>query len=280
MEQINQNNIDFPEELKNIKPQVKKIYVVGEKKNLKMKKIAIIGSRQCTAYGIKVAYEFAYKLAKAGICIVSGMALGIDKYAHLGALDAGGKTIAVLGGGFNYIFPEEHTVLYNRIIAENSTVITEYNPHTIPEKKNFPKRNRIISGISLGVLVVEAEYRSGASITAQYAKQQDKKIFCIPSNIDSSNGIGTNRLIKEGATLVTNVSEILKEIAEEKQVSEVPEEYEAIYNVIKNGTHQLNAICKKVNQTASEVMATLTMLEIEGYIQSLAGQEFILKEGI
>lgn len=275
MQIICKNDMEFPELLKKEKPIVEKLYVQGNVQNLQLSTIAIVGSRECSPYGIKVAYEFAYQLAKAGLCIASGMAIGIDKYAHLGALDANGKTIAVLGSGFQHIFPEENIGLYHRIIAENGTVITEYEPQVIPNSNHFPKRNRIISGISLGVLVVEAEYRSGASITAQYARKQEKPLFYIPSNIDSSKGIGTNRLIKEGAKLVTSVSDILEQINIKEQNKEIPLEYKEIYEVIKKGTHQINAICKKLNQNPSKIMSILTIMEIDGYVQSITGQEFI-----
>lgn len=275
MQIICKSDIKFPEMLKEVKPVLEKLYVQGDVQNLQLPKIAIIGSRECTPYGIKVAYEFGYQLAKAGLCIVSGMAIGIDKYAHLGALDANGKTIAVLGGGFQHIFPQENIGLYCRIIAEDGTVITEHEPNVIPNNNNFPKRNRIVSGISLGVLVVEAEYRSGTSITAQYARKQGKPLFCIPSNIDSSKGIGTNRLIKEGAKLVTSVTDILEQIDVQEKDTKIPLEYKEIYEVIKKGTHQINAICKKLNQNPSKVIPILTMMEIEGYVRSFAGQEFI-----
>lgn len=275
MQIICKNDMEFPELLKKEKPIVEKLYVQGNVQNLQLPTIAIVGSRECSPYGIKIAYEFAYQLAKAGLCIASGMAIGIDKYAHLGALDANGKTIAVLGSGFQHIFPEENIGLYHRIIAENGTVITEYEPQVIPNSNHFPKRNRIISGISLGVLVVEAEYRSGASITAQYARKQEKPLFCIPSNIDSSKGIGTNRLIKEGAKLVTSVTDILEQMYMQEQNKEIPLEYKEIYEVIKKGTHQINAICKKLNQNPSKIMSILTIMEIDGYVQSITGQEFI-----
>lgn len=275
MQIICKNDMEFPELLKKEKPIVEKLYVQGNVQNLQLPTIAIVGSRECSPYGIKIAYEFAYQLAKAGLCIASGMAIGIDKYAHLGTLDANGKTIAVLGSGFQHIFPKENVGLYHRIIAENGTVITEYEPNVIPNNNYFPKRNRIISGISLGVLVVEAEYRSGASITAQYALKQEKPLFCIPSNIDSSKGIGTNRLIKEGAKLVTSVSDILEQMNIKEQNKEIPLEYKEIYEVIKKGTHQINAICKKLNQNPSKIMSILTIMEIDGYVQSITGQEFI-----
>lgn len=275
MQIICKNDMEFPELLKKEKPIVEKLYVQGNVQNLQLPTIAIVGSRECSPYGIKIAYEFAYQLAKAGLCIASGMAIGIDKYAHLGTLDANGKTIAVLGSGFQHIFPKENVALYHRIIAENGTVITEYEPNVIPNNNYFPKRNRIISGISLGVLVVEAEYRSGASITAQYALKQKKPLFCIPSNIDSSKGIGTNRLIKEGAKLVTSVSDILEQMNIKEQNKEIPLEYKEIYEVIKKGTHQINAICKKLNQNPSKIMSILTIMEIDGYVQSITGQEFI-----
>lgn len=281
MKILNEQDIEFPEDLKKIKPIVKKIHIQGDIQNFYLDKIAIIGSRDCTTYGMKVAYEFGYKLAKAGLCIVSGMALGIDKYAHLGTLDAGGKTIAVLGGGFKHIYPEQNIGLYRRILEEGGTAITEHNPDELPNGRNFPKRNRIVSGISLGVLVVEAEHRSGTSITVQYAKTQGKKIFCIPSNIDSTKGVGTNRLIKEGAKLVTNINDILEEISNPSKAMElqqqVPKKYQEIYNLIQNGTHELNSICRQLKRPLSQIMPILTMMEIEGHIESTSGQEFIIK---
>lgn len=280
MQIIDLNSKYYPKELKEIKDAPERLYIKGNIENIGKNAIAIIGSRDCTIYGKEIAYQFAYELSKEGFCIVSGMAVGIDKYAHLGALDSGGATIAVLGSGFNNIYPPGNLNLYNRIIKENSTVISEYEPNTKPEGHNFPKRNRIVSGLSLGVLVVEAEHRSGTTITARFAMQQNKPVFCIPSNINSTKGVGTNKLIQEGAKMVVNVEDILVQMKgiEKEEICNIPVEYEEIYSVIKNGQISLNEICKKLNQKASQISSILTFMEIEGYIEQIGGQNFKVKE--
>lgn len=280
MQIINLDSNIYPNKLKKIQNVPEKLYVHGNIENIDKKSIAIIGSRDCSLYGKETAYQFAYELSKAGFCIVSGMAKGIDKYAHLGALDAEGSTVAVLGSGFNNIYPTENINLYNRIIQENGTVITEYKPNTKPESHNFPKRNRIVSGLSLAVLVVEAEYRSGTTITAGFALKQNKPVFCIPSNINSTKGIGTNKLIQEGAKMVVSVEDILEymQTFEQENNSNIPAEYEEIYSVIEGNTITLNEICKKLNRKPNEISSILTFMEIEGYIEQISGQNFKVKE--
>ena len=159
-----------------------------------------------------MAFNFAYELSKKGFIIISGLARGIDTYAHLGALKASGKTIAVLGSGLKHIYPSENKKLCNEIVKNGGAIITEYEPHTKPLPMNFPSRNRIISGLSNGVLVVEAKQKSGTLITVDYALEQGKDVFVIPGNITSINSYGTNELIKQGAKLVTNTKEIIEEI--------------------------------------------------------------------
>ena len=173
--------------------------------------ISIIGSRSCTENGIKLATKFAKGLSKQGIVIASGMAVGIDSAAHRGTLKAKGKTIAVLGSGFNNIFPKENINLYNEIIKNDGLVITEYEPNIEPSSKRFLERNRIVSGLSIGILVVEAAHRSGTSVTARLATEQEKKIFVLPHEIGDIHGVGTNRLIRNGAILVTSPKEIIEE---------------------------------------------------------------------
>ena len=151
-------------------------------------------------------------LAKEGFVVISGLARGIDTYAHLGAVKASGKTIAVLGSGLKHIYPSENKKLCNEIVKNGGAIITEYEPHTKPLPMNFPSRNRIISGLSNGVLVVEAKQKSGTLITVDYALEQGKDVFVIPGNITSINSYGTNELIKQGAKLVTNTKEIIEEI--------------------------------------------------------------------
>ena len=173
--------------------------------------ISIIGSRSCTENGIKLATKFAKGLSKQGIVIASGMAVGIDSAAHRATLKAKGKTIAVLGSGFNNIFPKENIKLYHEIIKNNGLVITEYEPNIEPSSNRFLERNRIVSGLSIGILVVEAAHRSGTSVTARLATEQEKKVFVLPHEIGDIHGVGTNRLIRNGAILVTSPREIIEE---------------------------------------------------------------------
>lgn len=187
----------YPKKLLDINDFPKELYVAGNIDLLnKEQTVAIIGSRDCTEYGRKYATLFAEELSKKDICIVSGMAIGIDAAAHIGAVTKKGRTIAVLGGGFNKIFPKENEWLFHKILANEGCIITEYAKDVEASKETFPIRNRIVSGLSKVVLVVEAEARSGTSITAALAKKQGRIVCCLPSNIDSKCGIGTNRLIK------------------------------------------------------------------------------------
>ena len=212
MKIIYQAQKEYPKKLNNIYSSPSKLYVLGDVNVLNKPSIAIIGCRAATDYGKKMAFKFAYELAKKDIVIVSGLARGIDICSHLGAIKAKGKTIAVLGSGFNHIYPSEHKIYCKQILQTGGAVITEYEPKIKPEKMNFPLRNRIISGLSKGILVVEAKKKSGTLITVDYALEQGKDIFVIPGNITNENSVGTNELIKQGAKLVTNIDEILEEI--------------------------------------------------------------------
>ena len=210
---IDVNDEKYPRRLRKIKNFPIEIYAVGNIDLLNSKRtVAIVGSRKCTEYGRLVTTNFAKELADKEICIISGMAIGIDGIAHDAAIKKVGRTIAVLGSGLNKIFPPENEWLFHKIIENSGCIVSEYPPNTEADKKNFPIRNIIISGLADSVLVVEAVYRSGSSITAKYAVAQGKKIFAIPSNIYSSAGIGTNKLIQEGAILVTSPDQILKEM--------------------------------------------------------------------
>ena len=210
MEIIKKEHNDYPKKLKQLYDSPKQIYIEGNRKILDSDSIAIIGSRVCSKYGASMAYNFGYELAKKGIVIISGLARGIDSYAHLGAVSAKGKTIAVLGSGLKNIYPKENLGLCREILKYGGAIITEYNINEKPEKKNFPARNRIISGLSNGVLVVEAKKKSGTLITVDFSLDYGKDIFCIPGNITSEYSYNTNELIKQGAILVTNVNEIIE----------------------------------------------------------------------
>lgn len=198
----------YPDKLKNIYASPKKLYILGNIDLLNCKSIAIIGCRNCTRDGAINAYKFGYKLAKKGVCIISGLARGIDAYSHIGAIKARGKTIAVLGSGLDVIYPRENIQIYFEILKNNGLVLSEYPLGAKPEKHHFPERNRIISGLSDGVLVVEAKEKSGTLITVDFALDQGKDIYAVPGSINSENSYGTNNLIKEGATPVTMVDDI------------------------------------------------------------------------
>ena len=210
---VNMNSKYYPERLKYIDTPPKQLYCLGNLELLNYKNnLAIIGSRICSDYGEKVAKEFAFNLAKENFAIVSGLAKGIDSFAHIGALNARGRTIAVLGSGLDNIYPKENIKLVESIINKNGLVISEYPLGIRPLKQNFPARNRIISGLSDSVLVVEARKNSGTNITVDFALEQGKDVFVIPGNIYSKTSDGTNFLITEGAIPVLNYKDLLKNI--------------------------------------------------------------------
>ncbi len=197
-----------------------------------------------------------------------------------------GNTIAVLGSGINNIYPKENLKLANDIIENGGCIISEYPNDAEVKMSNFPKRNRIISAISEGILVIEAKYRSGSTITANLGFKQGKKVFCLPSNIDSKLGVGTNKLIQKGAKLVINVEDIFSELGIKKlredivqkwkyEEKNVPKEYKEIYKAIGNSPTDINTICYKTNIPIQEVSQKLTMLEIKEYIRVLPGDMFV-----
>ena len=208
------NSGDYLERLRNIYDPPKKLYVLGNFKILKEKAIAIVGSRKATEYGKKVAFQISQELTKENINIVSGLAIGIDTYAHLGAISIQNQasTIAVLGSGIDEMYPKENTELARKIIQTGGCIVSEYPLGTKPNKINFPQRNRIISGLSEGVVVVEASEKSGSLITAEFGIEQGKEIFAVPGNIDNLLSKGTNKLIQDGAKMVLSSKEILEEI--------------------------------------------------------------------
>lgn len=216
-EYINKNNIklitifdkEYPQNLKKIYDKPIILFAKGNIELLQKGGIAIVGSRNCSNYGRITAQKIAYDLAKKDICIISGLAKGIDKYSHVGALKAEGDTIAVIGSGLDYIYPSENKNVYEEIIKNNGVIVTEYIIGTRPNKMNFPARNRIISGLSYGIVVVEAQEKSGALITVDFGLEQGKDIFAVPGNINNVNSVGTNNLIKQGANIVTDYNDII-----------------------------------------------------------------------
>lgn len=264
------------------------MYFEGDVSLLTTPIISIVGSRSCSDNGVKLAKKFASELSYQNVTVASGLAIGIDAVSHKATLDAGGKTIAVLPCGLDNVFPKENVSLYNEIIAKGGLVLSEYSPKTSAKSEYFLQRNRIVSGIALGILVVEAAYRSGTSVTAKLAKQQNRKVFVLPHEIDDMYGVGTNRLLKNGATLITSTEEIInafdfltykpmvikKEVNQDLKFNKRPLknlEYQEVYELISDKIISINDIYQKLNKTISQINYDLFMLEIEGYIKKEAG---------
>lgn len=278
---------EYPEKLRAIKNQPKQLYILGNKKLLQNECVGIIGSRNCSYYGEKMAQQFAEELSSNNITIVSGLAIGIDTYAHIGAMREKGKTIAVLGGGFNNLFPKENKKLFENIIENGGCVITEYEPDIFCNKFTFPQRNRIVAGLSKCILVIEAKEKSGALITAQIAKEQNKKVFCIPSNLTNECSRGSNMLIKNGASITLDSDNILKEFKQNEQVLsfknkkakkkiEIKDKLQKeIYNFLSDEPVNIEEINLKVKLDIKEINFALTILEMEGHIKKLAGNKFV-----
>lgn len=203
---------DYPYLLKQIYDSPSVIYIMGNKKILSQNGIAIVGSRNCSLYGQKIAKYLSYQLAKKGIHIISGLARGIDTFSHIGTLQAKGKTIAVLGSGLDVIYPPENAKLAEKIVESGGCLVSEYIVGTKPLGEHFPARNRIISGLASGVVVVEASEKSGSLITVDFALEQGKNVYAVPGNINSPNSLGTNSLIKQGAKIVTSIEDILEDL--------------------------------------------------------------------
>ena len=281
------NNPKYPALLKEIYDPPVCLYVLGELPDDCFPKISIIGSRRCSEYGLTVARTLGYKLAACDITVVSGMAKGIDASAHRGALEANGKTAAVLGCGVDICYPSENERLRNEII-KNGCLISEFPPKTKPLPQYFPLRNRIISGLSMGTVVVEAAEKSGTLITVGQALDQGREVFAIPGNITSKLSRGTNSLIKQGAALTESYIDILdalglpdktasNETDETKPYSGIqlkPDE-RLVYDAIGRDPVSQTDIMLQSKSQAHTVQYILTMLEINGYIQKLPGQRYI-----
>lgn len=286
---IDYNNDLYPQKLLDIKGFPKQLHYIGNEKLLNSAKIiAIVGSRDCSEYGRKYARIFAMELARYNICVVSGLAIGIDAAAHFGAVYEKGRTIAVLGGGFNHLYPKENRWLFNEIIANEGCVITEHADDDETKLTGFPRRNRIISGIADGVLIVEAKKNSGTKVTARYAKQQGKKLYCIPHSLDSKNGTGVNELILNGGKFVTEPMQIVKDLYnleeipeieyEQQNIIQVSEEYREIFYLLKEQEMTKDEISRKLDKNISEVNAILTMMELEGYVRQTSGNLFKVRK--
>lgn len=274
----------YPENLKNIYDPPPVLYVKGKITKEDTNSIAIVGSRKATEYGLKTAEQFGKELAEAGFTVVSGMALGIDSAAHRGALKAGGRTIAVFACGLNYIYPRSGLNLAKEII-KNGAIISEYPLGIEAIPQNFPARNRIISGMVKGVLIVEANKKSGSLITGDFALEQGRDVFAVPGNINSPSSKGTNELIKNGAKLVDSISDIIEEYYGLLDMNNVCtkeivfNETEAeIINLLKISGKSLDDIIEAISIEPSKVLSAITLLEIRCVIKQIDGAFYIMNE--
>lgn len=275
---------DYPKYLKNIYSPPIFLYYKGEIKKSDEIAIAIVGTRKPSNYGKEIAKEFSSEISRHHVTIISGLARGIDSIAHRAALDNNGRTIAVIGSGLDVIYPPENEKLFKQII-ENGCVISEFKLGTQPEAQNFPQRNRIISGLSKGVLIIETKIVGGAIQTANHALDQGKEVYAIPGNIHSINSEGTNYLIQQGnAQLVLSPSEILKDL--KIDLSEVSNEKrkknfedltlfeQKIIDVLADKQLQIDQIAELTCLSVSECLVILLNLEFKGYIRQLPGKYF------
>jgi DNA processing protein len=274
---------DYPSLLKNIHDPPPVLYVQGELMLRDDWALAVVGTRRPTVYGREATRTLVGTLAASGVTIVSGLAYGIDTQAHQMALEAGGRTIAVLGCGIDIIYPAKNRGLAQRIISSGA-LVSEYPLGTRPEGGNFPRRNRIISGLSLGVLVVEGTRRSGALITADYAAEQGREIFAVPGNILSPNSAGPNQLIQQGAKLVTAIGDVLEElnltmVAEQVEAREIIPDNEveaALLELLSSEPVHVDELGRAAALPISEVASTLTLMELKGKVRQVGGMNYVI----
>jgi len=273
---------NYPKFLKKIKNPPRVLYFLGEIKT-RENCFAIVGTRRCSPYGKQVALDIAGDLANAGLTIVSGMAPGIDTFAHTACVERKKRTIAVLGTGLDEksIYPKSNLKLAKKILESGGCLISEYPPGTSGAKFTFPQRNRIISGLSLGVLVVEAPEKSGALITAEYAFSQKRKVFAIPGLIYSKVSRGCHYLIKRGARLIENANDILEELRLKKlrlvgSAEGETQEENLVLGVLEEEALYIDKIIEKTKLPAQKVVSTLAILEIKGKVRNLGGNIYAL----
>lgn len=277
---IDYKSSDFPYMLRQIDDPPKQLYYIGDISCVKNKSIAIVGSRRYTVYGKRVSKMVGRRMAEAGVSVVSGLATGIDTFAHEGALEFNSSPIAVLGSGIKQMYPVSNTQLMANI-ASNGVVISEYEPDFRCQRWSFPRRNRIISGLSEAVILVEANANSGALITAQYAMAQGKTIYAVPGNINSHFSAGTNQLIRDGATPLFIIDDVLNDLG--VSIPSVYDSYEGLSEKEKNvvmlikkyGEMGVDEIAKNLDTKTTQVNGILTILEIKGIVTSCAGKFFL-----
>jgi len=275
---------EYPPNLKNIFNPPPYLYIKGELDMNDINPVAVVGSRLCDHYGIRMARKLTAGLAESGVTIISGMAMGIDAVAHGYCIKNGGRTIGVLGNGVDVIYPRENRELYE-VVPRNGALVSEFPLGTSPESTNFPQRNRVISGISVGVVVIQASEKSGSLITATFASEQNREVFAVPGNVNSRLSAGTNMLIKKGAKLVENTDDILEEIIQlrdragrqKRQVENIQElqgDERKVLDLLSSKTYHIDKITEKMDIEPSNILAVLLELELKGIVEQLPGKYF------
>jgi DNA processing protein len=270
----------YPVLLREIAAPPPVLYYRGELLETDATAVAIVGTRRVTQYGREMTIRIASELARAGVTIVSGLARGVDGIAHQATLDAGGRTIAVLGSGVNRMYPPEHRILAERI-AEQGAVVSDYLPDTPPDAMNFPPRNRIISGLSLGVVVIEAPDRSGALITVDFAADHGRDVFAVPGPVTASNSSGCNRILREGARLVRTAEDVLEDLQINRhrpvavqQALALGDEDRRLLAVMTSEPQHIDDLALLCESTVAEVSGRLMMLELQGVVRNAGAQHY------
>ena len=271
---------EYPERLRQIKNKPKKLYYAGDISLLSGRCVSVVGSRTTNTYGRSTAEKIARQLAGKDVCVISGMARGIDTCVHKSVLAAGGKTAAVLGCGLDICYPPENRLLMEEI-EKKGLLITEYEPGTRAEKYNFPNRNRIISGLSEMTVVVQARNRSGSLITAELAAEQGREVMAVPGNIDSQYNLGSNKLIKEGAAPVISVTDILdvlglNQTSEEEAKAKLSDMEYAVFSLLKErGEMSIDEVCTSLGKSPAYINPIIAVMEMKGFTFSEMGKIFL-----
>lgn len=275
---------DFPEVLRQIPDAPNELFVLGPPllDLLNGPSVAIVGSRKVSPYGKTVTTQFATELARAGIPIISGLAIGVDALAHQGALAGGGRTIAILPGGLDNVYPASHRQLARQILERGGALVSEYPPGVHPMKYHFIARNRIVSGLANGVLITEGAINSGSLHTARFALEQGREVMAVPGNITSPTSAGTNNLIRSGATPVTNSEDVLRVLGIAPGAARVAKPHsndpheQAVLGLLQQGTSDGSELLRATGFSIQLFNQTLTMLEIRGYIRPLGNNQWAI----
>jgi DNA processing protein len=271
---------EYPASLREIVDPPPVLFVMGDLLPADVRALAIVGTRRATPYGRAVADRLARDLAVAGVTVVSGLARGIDTVAHRAALDAGGRTIAVLGSGLDQVYPEENKPLAQRI-RDGGAVVSEFAPGVPPDAVNFPRRNRIVAGLSRGTVIVEAGLKSGALITADFALEQGREVFAVPGSVLSPMSVGPNELLKQGATPVTSAEDLLAALGAgggqpslARGVPMLGAEESTVFDALGGDPRHVDELARELGLGAGEISATLAVLELKGLARQVGGMVY------